>query len=273
MQNPVILMDILLKIVEHKRKVVSEKKERVPASVLEEKMGFNRLPVSLVNSLKKNRGSGIVAEFKRRSPSKDAINLDASVEDVARGYEKAGACAVSVLTDTLFFGGTTYDLETVRSSVQLPVLRKDFIIDEYQVLETKAIGADVILLIASILTPEECRKFGDIARSIGLEVLMEVREREEIVSHMNEFVDVVGVNNRDLKTFEVNINRSLDLAPHIPEGISKISESGLSEIGAIRKLQTAGFDGFLIGESFMRTENPGTACSKFISAIRKEVNS
>ena len=195
------------------------------------------------------------------------INKSVSVERTSIGYMQAGASALSVLTDEDFFGGRNEDLTTARKFNFCPILRKDFIIDEYQIIEAKSIGADAILLIAAALESKRLRQLAEFANKTGLEVLMEVHSEAELQSHLNEFVTVVGVNNRNLKTFETRLETSLDLAEKIPGEIVKISESGISNAEAILRLKEHGYQGFLIGEYFMAHNRPGAACADFIRRI------
>ena len=260
-------MNILEKIAAHKRVEITEAKEEVPVETLELLPHFKRKCFSLKEKLK-NSSSGIIAEFKRRSPSHPEINLKADVEEVTAGYEKAGASGISVLTDEEFFGGSMDDLMLARETVKIPLLRKDFIIDEYQIFEAKAIGADVILLIAAILTRKEIERFTKTAKNLGLEVLLEVHNEEELERSIVPGIDMIGVNNRNLKTFEVDLANSKNLAEKIPSEFVKVSESGISETAAIQELQKFGFQGFLIGGNFMATEDPGQSASEFIHELQ-----
>jgi len=259
-------MNILDKIIKDKYKEVTLKKEYIPIQIIEQLPFFERQTISLVNKVK-NSKTGIIAEFKRRSPSKSIINDTAIVEDVAIGYENAGVSGMSVLTDEIYFGGTTDDLLIARESSNLPLLRKDFVIDEYQLLEAKAFGADVILLIAAVLTKQEIKHFSEFAKSIGLEVLLEVHNKEELKKSIMPSIDMLGVNNRNLKTFEVSLEMSKVLANQIPDDFVKVSESGISTVNAIRELQPYGYKGFLIGENFMKTDNPGESAKQFIKNL------
>ncbi|UZH54443.1 indole-3-glycerol phosphate synthase TrpC [Salinimicrobium tongyeongense] len=262
-------MNILDKIAARKREEVAFLKEEVPAESLQLLPHFSRKCISLKENLK-NSSTGIIAEFKRRSPSHPEINLKADVATVTAGYEAAGASGISVLTDEEFFGGNLDDLAIARETVKLPLLRKDFMIDEYQVIEAKAMGADVILLIAAILKPEEIKKLSKKAKDLGLEVLLEVHNEEELKNAIFDSVDMIGVNNRNLKTFEVDLQTSKDLAEEIPDSFIKISESGISETSAITELQKSGFKGFLIGGNFMKTQDPGKSASEFIQKLKTE---
>jgi indole-3-glycerol phosphate synthase len=262
-------MNILDKIIAHKRQEVAAQKEMVSAQALEASPVFDRKPFSFKLALTAPSQTGIIAEFKRRSPSKGVINDKADVAETTRGYVSAGASALSVLTDTEFFGGATADVIAAREVVRSPILRKDFMIDTYQVLEAKAMGADVILLIAACLTPAEIRQLGSFARSLGLEVLLEVHDREELERSICPEVDAIGVNNRNLKDFTVNVDLSRELAEFIPAQFVKVSESGISDPGTIVDLRTYGYRGFLMGENFMKYPSPGEACKAFIEELRK----
>jgi indole-3-glycerol phosphate synthase len=262
-------MNILGKIIESKKAEVAGKKRDVPVSILERAPLFKKEIVSVIHFLKDPNRTGIIAEFKRKSPSKGIINSRATVKDVAEAYAANGASAVSILTDENFFGGSLSDLENV-SDIKVPRLRKDFIIDEYQVIESKAFGADIILLIAACLTPVEVKILSAIAKNLGLHVLLEIHNEDEL-GHITENIDVVGVNNRDLKNFTVDINRSIELAEKIPAGKIKISESGINDAASILLLKNAGFNGFLIGEKFMKTSDPGNAFKEFVKALRPKI--
>lgn len=259
-------MDILEKIIIDKRREVVLKKSIIPISQLENSVLFNSRTNSL-SKLLKNSTSGIIAEHKRKSPSKQTINSLFSVEEVVKGYQNAGVCGISVLTDMKYFGGSLDDLILARASVTVPLLRKEFIIDEYQLLEAKANGADVILLIAAVLTRQEIKHLSEFAQSLGLEVLLEVHNEEELYKAIMPSLNMIGVNNRNLKTFEVSLNYSKELANFIPKEFVKVSESGISNILDIKELQPYGYQGFLIGENFMKTDNAGLAAKKMIKQL------
>jgi indole-3-glycerol phosphate synthase len=259
-------MNILDTIITHKRIEVEENRQRVPVSVLEKTVLFERKTLSMSNALLKINSTGIIAEFKRRSPSKGVINGEADVVKVTSSYTQNGAAALSVLTDNKFFGGSNDDLINARIN-SIPILRKDFIIDEYQLVEAKAIGADVILLIAACLTPSEVKRLAAFAKSLTLEVLLEIHNEQEL-EHICEDCDIVGVNNRDLKHFTVDINRSIELSGRIPSGKIKISESGISDTGTIQQLRLSGFRGFLIGENFMKQDDPSIAFASFVKHLK-----
>lgn len=259
-------MDILTKIVNDKRIEVNLRKQLIPIKQLEHSILFERETVSLAKKLKESN-TGIIAEHKRRSPSKQVINHDLNVFDVAKGYEDAGVCGMSVLTDEKYFGGSLDDLLTARASCNLPLLRKEFIIDPYQIIEAKAYGADVILLIAAILTREEIKTYSELAKSLNLDVLLEVHNQDELHKSIMPSLDMLGVNNRNLKTFEVSLDTSKQLSDLIPDDFVKVSESGISNIDAIKTLQPFGYKGFLIGENFMKTDNAGLSAKQFIKTL------
>src|SRR5690606_20894068 len=261
-------MNILDNIVIDKRKEVDLKKSLIPVSQLEQSVLFERKTISLASKLK-NSSSGIIAEHKRRSPSKSTINQNLNVQDVAKGYENAGVCGMSVLTDLKYFGGALDDLLLARASCNLPLLRKEFIIDEYQIVEAKAHGADVILLIAAILTREEIKQFSELAKSLNLDVLLEIHNEEELHKSVMPSLDMLGVNNRNLKIFDVSLDISKTLSTMIPNDFVKVSESGISTVEAIKELQPYGYKGFLIGENFMKTDNPGESATAFIKELNK----
>jgi indole-3-glycerol phosphate synthase len=264
-------MDILETIVANKRLEVARQKQAIS---LESMLSIGAKYLNdYVYSMRKaleNSPSGIIAEFKRRSPSKGWLHAKAKVEDILPAYERGGASACSILTDSDFFGGSFGDLRRARSLVGLPLLRKDFIIDEYQIYQARVLGADAVLLIAAILTREECRKFALTAHQLKMEVLLEIHSEEEL-SYLNENIDMLGVNNRHLGTFHTDTENSFKLIkriiPEAGEGSNAplfVSESGISGPETIPELRKAGFRGFLIGETFMKTENPGKTLSEWL---------
>ena len=259
-------MNILDKIVAYKKIEVSEHKKSTSIKALEQSIYFKNDCHSMKEFLLRPDKSGIIAEFKRHSPSKGDINTHSTVLNVTTGYVKAGVSGLSVLTDQRFFKGQSEDLTNARNFNEVPILRKDFIIDEYQILEAKSIGADVILLIAECLSKPRVAELSAFAKSLGLEVLMEVHAEKEL-SKLTQHIDIVGVNNRDLTTFKVSTETSVRLFDIIPNDFIKISESGISKPETISKLKAVGFQGFLIGEAFMKTENPALACEEFIDAL------
>ena len=262
-------MTILDAIIARKKIEVEEAKQKTSIQTLEKSAYFNVPKISLKDYILNKERSGIIAEFKRKSPSKGIINNTALVTDVTVGYNNAGASALSVLTDSHFFGGTNEDVLTARQANNIPILRKDFTIDAYQIIEAKAIGANAILLIAAVLSAEEIKEFTLLAHSIGLEVLLEIHTQEELKKYTPE-INLVGINNRNLKTFEVDFENAIRLAQELPSHTVKIAESGISDYKNIQYLKSHGFDGFLIGENFMKTNNPGIACKEFIEHINKQ---
>lgn len=260
-------MDILEEIVAFKKKEVKDRQDLYPVKLLEKSLFFEGSPVSMVEYIQRSDKVGIIAEFKRKSPSKGVINANAKVEKTSIGYMQAGASGLSVLTDHKFFGGSSEDLMEARKFNFCPILRKDFIIDEYQVVEAKSIGADLILLIARILDKEQVKSLSRIAKELGMEVLFEVHDVQELDKLCPE-IDIVGVNNRNLKTFETDIKTSKDLSEKIPDEFLKISESGIHDAGTVLELKEYGFEGFLVGERFMATARPEQACREFINSIK-----
>jgi indole-3-glycerol phosphate synthase len=260
-------MNLLDQIITSKKREVALKKSIIAINQLENSDLFNAKTHSLSKSIL-NSPFGIIAEHKRRSPSKATINHSLSVEKVAKGYQNAGASGISILTDSQYFGGSLEDLLLAKASVTTPLLRKEFIIDEYQILEAKANGADAILLIASVLTRTEIKSLSEFAHSIALEVLLEVHNLEELEQSIMPSLDIIGVNNRNLKTFEVSLQNSIDLVTQIPTDFVKISESGLNNPEEVELLKSHGFHGFLIGENFMKTDNPGVALEQFINQLK-----
>ena len=263
-------MKILDKIVEDKKIEINKLLSNSPISKLENSHLFYRKCISLKESIK-NNNSGIICEFKRRSPSNQNINYISSLSDVVSGYEEAGAAGLSILTNKEYFDGDPQDIIDIRDISNLPILRKEFIISEYQVIEAKSIGSDAILLIASILSEEEIIGYSSLAKSIGLEVLLEIHSEDELYKISGYDIDIVGVNNRNLDTLEIDLNNSIELYGKIPSKFVKISESGISEIESILKLKEVGYNGFLIGEKFMKTNNPMESAYDFIKKIENEI--
>lgn len=259
-------MSILQKITDYKRQEVEAKKQTIPVEILRSALYFERKTISLSKALKTSK-TGIIAEHKRRSPSKSVINDKVALPEVVLGYQEAGVSGISVLTDTRFFGGSLDDLALARSLVNIPLLRKEFIIDPYQIYEAKAYGADAILLIAACLTTQEMEDLVATAKQLDLEILLEVHSEAELKASINVATDLIGVNNRNLKTFEVSLETSTSLASLIPDPIVKVSESGISNPEAIAHLKEFGYEGFLVGEHFMRSSMPGQAAKEFISQL------
>ena len=260
-------MNILDEITAAKRKEVEILKQATPARDLERSVLFDRQCLSLKDFILDPQKTGIIAEFKRRSPSKGVINDSASVESVTTGYAAAGASALSVLTDLNYFGGTNEDLLKARAVNAIPILRKDFVVDEYQVIEAKSIGADAILLIAAVLERQEIKRFSELAASLSLSVLLELHEESEF-DKIDGVISVIGINNRNLKTFAVDVDQSILLAHKLPKEYLKVSESGIDDPRTIKHLKMNGYKGFLIGENFMKTPDPGKAMSEFVKGIK-----
>jgi indole-3-glycerol phosphate synthase len=259
-------MTILEQIVADKRIDVAVRKQAVPIEHLKNLCAGMEPGRSLKQALL-NSPTGIISEFKRKSPSKGYIHPDADVVSVVEAYQAAGCSGVSVLTDFEYFGGTITDFKSARAVLTCPILRKDFMIDPYQIYESKVLGADVILLIAACLTMNEAYDLGELAHELGMEVLLEVHCEEEL-EYISRFTDIVGVNNRNLKTFKTDIQISYDLASKIPSNIVRISESSLKDSETVRSLQKSGYQGFLMGENFMKHENPGEALASFIKELQ-----
>lgn len=262
-------MSILNKIVAVKEIEIVRRKSIQSIAVLEQSVGFNRTPYSLKDFLLDNTKTGIIAEFKRKSPSKGWINQTADVKEITQGYQQAGASAISILTDEDFFGGESQDLIEARPFLSIPILRKDFIIDEYQVIETKSLGADVILLIAAILSPSKLASLAQQAKELGLSTLLEVHNQEELQRSFNPYIDAIGVNNRNLNTFETSVQTSFDLVSQIPNSYLKVSESAIDDVALIQQLKQAGFSGFLIGECFMKTFYPNKKAMEFMKDLKE----
>ena len=259
-------MNILERIAADKKEEIRLKKKVVPVESLREAKLFHRETLSLKSSLQ-NKRFGIIAEHKRRSPSRAVINQNCSVQEVVYGYEKAGAAGISVLTDGKYFGGSLEDLLLARAASRLPILRKEFMIDSYQLMEARAYGADAILLIAALLSPAQLAELGAEANALGLEVLVEVHDSTELQAALQPATDMIGVNNRNLKTFEVSLATSKKLASLIPGEYLKISESGLGTARELEELKAFGYQGFLMGESFMKEKDPGAALSAFLKPL------
>ena len=259
-------MTILEKIIETKKNELEIVKKTIPIEELKKLPNFERKSISLVERLK-NSSHGIIAEHKRKSPSKSIINDSISINEIITGYNNVNVCGISVLTDKDYFGGSLNDLRNARKLTNIPILRKEFIIDEYQIIEAKANGADVILLIAACLEKDQIKSFSSLAKEIGLEVLIEIHDENELKKCLTDTIDIIGVNNRNLKTFEVDINTSIKLSNMIPKKFTKISESGISNYNEIIKLRKYGFKGFLIGELFMKNNNPGKEVLNLIQNI------
>ncbi|WP_326982917.1 indole-3-glycerol phosphate synthase TrpC [Chryseobacterium sp. MYb264] len=257
-------MNILDKIIQRKKEEVALSKSQISIEKLKDSEFFGRETFSLKESI--TNKSGIIAEFKRQSPSKGIINDQVSPLEVASAYENFGASGISILTDKDFFGGSFDDILSVRNHIDIPILRKDFMIDEYQFYEAKSIGADVILLIAACLTPQQVQEFTDLSHELGMEVLLEIHTEEEL-KHFNKNVDLVGINNRNLKDFKVDLQHSVQLKNQLPDDVLSVAESGIYSIENFQYLKEKGFNGFLMGEYFMKNNNPSRAFEEFTSNI------
>jgi indole-3-glycerol phosphate synthase len=262
------ILNILEKIVSYKKAEIEKRKIEIPIEQLEKQSGFYRDVLSMKKFLRDSEKTGIIAEFKKRSPSRGVINETATVEEVSAAYSRCGASVISILTDGPSFGGSAEDLMRARFN-NLPLLRKDFILDPYQLVESRAMGADVILLIAACLEPSETRSLSAKAHQLGMEVLLEIHDEKEL-DHLCDEVDVVGINNRDLRTFAVDINRSIRLAERLPVNKLRIAESGIHNVETLLHLKAAGFNGFLIGEQFMKQADPAVAFASFVDQLKKE---
>jgi len=259
---------ILDEIIANRKSEVSKLKQKIPLSEIQAKIDFSAIRNSLSANLQLKGGSGIIAEFKRKSPSKGVINDSVQPEIVTKGYADAGASGLSILTEGHYFGGSITDFTVVRNANPFtPLLRKDFMVDEYQLFESRLLNADVILLIAAALEKEEISRFTATAHELGMEVLLELHDESEI-DKIDPEVDMIGVNNRNLKDFKVDLDSSLKLLYRLPVGTVKISESGLSDPKTVDFLRQRGFLGFLMGENFMKSENPASSCFDFISNLK-----
>lgn len=259
------MKDILSEIIANKRFEVDLQKQTISMEQLQE--GICDAPAS--RSMKQalaSSASGIIAEFKRRSPSKGWIKQEALPEEIIPSYVEAGATALSILTDEKFFGGSLKDIRTARPLVEIPILRKDFIIDEYQLYQAKIVGADAVLLIAAALERERCNELAEQAHELGLEVLLEIHSSDKL-AYIDKKIDMVGINNRNLGTFFTDVENSFRLAGQLPQDAVLVSESGISDPEIVKRLRLAGFRGFLIGETFMKTQQPGETLQNFLQAI------
>ena len=263
-------MKILDNIISDKKIEIETLSKVVSISDLEKQKDFTKQSKSLKESIKKSK-SGIICEFKRKSPSNEKINYKSNISEVINGYEKAGAVGVSILTNKKYFDGSLSDINEVKNSIDIPILRKEFIISEYQIVESKSIGADAILLIASILDKEEIKNYSSLAKSLGLEVLLEIHSIDEFNKISNTDFDIIGVNNRNLDTLDIDIENSIEMFEDIPSEFIKISESGISKVDSIIKLIKVGYDGFLIGENFMKTSKPEESAYDFIKKVENEI--
>jgi indole-3-glycerol phosphate synthase len=263
-------MNILEIIVARKKEEVAAAKEKVSLKQLQYYRHYNEKGPSFKDSILKPGANGIIAEFKRQSPSKGDIHAGARVDDIIPGYAKAGVSGISILTDADFFGGHNNDLTRGRDLCQLPIIRKEFIIDPYQVYEAKAIGASAILLIGAILDRQQALDLASLASSLDMEVLFEIHDEAEL-ELLNSYVQLVGINNRNLKTFEVDLEQSIRLAAQLPDAMVPIAESGIGSAEDYFHLRAAGFKGFLMGEYFMKERNPAAACQAFCETVKEKI--
>ena len=259
------MKDILEEIIAHKRMEVARQKEAVNLKQLIRLCDLS-VPALSMKAALETSATGIIAEFKRRSPSKGWMKEHGDVGVIPSGYEQAGASALSILTDETFFGGSLKDIQIARPLVKSPILRKDFIIDEYQLYQAKAAGANAILLIAACLTIGECKALVAKAHDLSLEVLLEVHQEKEL-DYICPHIDMVGVNNRNLGTFHTDVKNSFRMVELLPKKMLKVSESGISQASTIKTLREVGFRGFLIGETFMKTEEPDKALRELINGV------
>lgn len=257
-------MNILDKIIERKKEEIAVSKSKISIAQLKDSEFFGRQGYSLKESVQNK--SGIIAEFKRKSPSKGIINDQVQPLEVASAYEKFGASGISILTDKDFFGGSFDDILAVRNAIRIPILRKDFMVDEYQFYEAKSIGADAVLLIAACLSPNQVQEFTELAHELDLEVLLEIHTEEEL-QHFNSKIDLVGINNRNLKDFKVDLQHSVLLKDQLPKDVLSVAESGIYHIEDFKYLKEKGFDGFLMGEYFMKNEDPANTFAEFVSNV------
>lgn len=257
-------MTILDKIIATKKEEVAKAKKKISVSGLSDSEFFARESFSLKKSVKEK--TGIIAEFKRQSPSKGIINDKVKPLEVVSAYEQFGASGISILTDTPYFGGSFQDLISVRNEIKIPILRKDFMIDEYQFFEAKSWGADVVLLIAACLSPSQVQEYTELAHELGMEVLLEIHTEEEL-KHFNQNIDLVGINNRNLKDFKVDLEHSVRLKNLLPKDTLSVAESGIYSLKDFQFLKEKGFDAFLMGEFFMKNENPAHTFEEFSKQI------
>jgi indole-3-glycerol phosphate synthase len=264
------MQDILSEIIAHKKNEVVRQKEEIPFSLLEKRISEETTPFYSLKGALEHSTTGIIAEFKRRSPSKGWINRSAEVTTVVQAYESAGAAAISVLTDEPYFGGTLDDLRAATKSVSIPVMRKEFIVDEYQIYDAKLSGASAILLIAAAITKEELKRFTKLASQLQLEVLLELHDERE-TEYITPHNQLIGINNRNLGSFVTDVQKSFRMIELLPREALLISESGISDPQVVRELRDAGYRGFLIGENFMKSDEPGESLRAFLGEVNRSV--
>lgn len=261
------MLNILEQIVTFKHTEVATRMAYIPESKWENTPTYTRKCYSLKEALRSENASQIIAEFKRQSPSKGIINAKANVVETTRGYAQNGASGISILTDKKFFGGSTEDLQIARQDLHVPILQKDFILTTYQITEAKALGADVVLLIAAILNEKQIQELSQFAKQLGMEVICEIHNEEELSKVLIPTVDIIGVNNRNLRTFQTSLNVSKQLSEKIPNNFLKIAESGIEKVEDIIELKSYGYEGFLIGETFMKNEKPAYALAQWVEQL------
>ena len=260
------MKDILSEIIAHKKNEVAVRKAENPFAMLEKQLTGRTIPFHSMKEALEQSSTGIIAEFKRRSPSKGWINQRADAAEVTKAYENAGVAALSVLTDQHYFGGTIADLRKAVASVQIPVMRKEFIVDEYQLFEAKLAGASAILLIAAAITKEESRRFTELAHQLQLDVLLELHDERE-TDYITPLNNLIGINNRNLGSFVTDLDKSYRMIGQLPKEAVLVSESGISDPEIVRELREAGYRGFLIGEHFMKTADPGDSLRSFVQRL------
>lgn len=260
-------MNILETIVEHKQEEVASRRQKIKISSLQEMIFFKRTTISLRQNIQNGKPFSIIAEIKRSSPSAGKLRNNVEPKVIAQQYTDAGAVGISVLTDEKFFSGSLDDVQSVRNATTLPILRKEFIVNEYQIVEAKAYGADAILLIAAILDKSQLSEFYAAANELGLECLVELYEQKEIDTLDFDKMKMIGVNNRDLRTFEVNLNHSIEIAKLLPNDVTLVSESGIHDSSDLKKLKQAGITSALIGEHLMKADSPGKALRNLLESL------
>jgi len=261
-------MNILEKIADHQRHLVTAKKKTHPINELEKTVFFEKKCRSLSSFVSNEKGSGLIAEFKRASPSNKNINPSANSLEICPGYDLNGASALSVLTNEEFFSGRNSDIEIVSGAVKIPILRKEFIVDEYQIIESKAIGADAILLILSLLTKEEIKSFTQLAHKLGLEVLAEIHEKEDLVE-VGLNANLLGVNSRSLKLMKILPDHHEKMFDELKIKKTLIAESGIKSAKKAYELHKVGYNGFLVGSLFMEQKDPINACKYFVRQLEE----
>ena len=262
------MKDVLSEIITAKRKEVEQQKRKLPLKTIKDEIKTEKFNTLSFKEALQNSSSGIIAEFKRKSPSKGWINKDADAGKITQSYRENGAAALSVLTDAEFFGGSLRDLDFATGKTTIPVLRKEFIVDEYQIYQSKMFNVNAILLIAAAITPQECAQFTDLAQSLQMDVLLELHDEREL-DYITPQHNIIGINNRNLGSFVTDVQKSFKMIDFLPKEAVLVSESGISNPETVKELRQAGYKGFLIGENFMKTDDPGASLRKFISEIER----